>query len=398
MAVVAVDVFEADVFEDAIYADFTSDYVDRLDILQKIVFIKLDVLSFHPVDDIYPEVRSIRRVDESVRVMDNPVSAQGNDPAGSNFTPKWVVLNGGWRIGIEFPSDWVLSVLGEMISDDGFAGAQLVKPEYLPDGVSALVNYTPPSSEVISVATPVNVVTGDLSEVTDLVKYLPQAVHINADVPVNGDGSARQPFDNIGDALNFAEQTGLTAIYVYSDVGADRNFKNFVVIGVGNPKIDCNGHNLDKSEFEGVRLHGAYTGTIVARDCGLENNLSGLQGKFYRCGLGGDLFCADGSDVEMVDPYSSIEGSGRPSVSVTSLSGTTLGVRGMRGGFLLEGCDHAASLVSIDMLVGALTLAASCTNGTIVARGSCDYADDSAGSVVVDRGLIPEQVWKGIQI
>jgi len=153
MAVVAVDVFEADVFEDAIYADFTSDYVDRLDILNKIVFIKDDVTAFHPVDDMYTEVRSIRRIDESARVKDNPVSAQGNEPAGANFTPRRAVLNDGWRIGLEFQSNWDLSISGEIISDDGFAGAQLVKLDYLPAGVSALVNYTPPSSEVITVAT-----------------------------------------------------------------------------------------------------------------------------------------------------------------------------------------------------------------------------------------------------
>ena len=149
MSVVALDVFEDDVFEDAIYADFTSDYVDRLDITNKIVFIKDDVITFHPVDDVYSEVRSIRRIDESIRVMDNPVSAQGNEPAGDNFTPRRAVFNHGWRIGIEFPVNWTLSITGEMISDDGFAGSQLVKLEYMPNGISALVNYTPPSSEVI---------------------------------------------------------------------------------------------------------------------------------------------------------------------------------------------------------------------------------------------------------
>jgi len=152
MAVVAVDVFEDDVFEDGIYADFTSDFVDRLDILDKIVFLKTDATVFHPVDDMYREVRSIRRVDESVRRMDNPVSSQGNEPAGANFTPRRAVFNDGWRLGIENPTNGFLSIIGEMISDDGEAGAQLVKLDYLPVGVSMLVNYTPPSSEVIEVA------------------------------------------------------------------------------------------------------------------------------------------------------------------------------------------------------------------------------------------------------
>jgi len=173
MAVVGFDVFEAGVFEDGIYADFTSDFVSRLDITNKIVFIKDTVLTFHPVADMYSEVRSIRRVDESVRRMDNPVSAQGNEPAGSNFTPRRAVMNNGWRIGIEYPSNSTLAITGEMISDDGFAGAQLVKLDFMPVGISALVNYTPPSSEVITTTTVTTVVTGDLAAVEAKVDAIP---------------------------------------------------------------------------------------------------------------------------------------------------------------------------------------------------------------------------------
>lgn len=152
MAVTELQVFEDGAFEDGVFADFTSTYVDRLDITNKIVFIKTDVLSFHPVDDMYTEVRSIRRIDESVRKMDMPVSSQGNEPAGANFTPRRAVMNNGWRIGIENTVNGTLSITGEVISDDGLAGAQVVKLDYLPSGVSMLVNYTPPSSEVIVVS------------------------------------------------------------------------------------------------------------------------------------------------------------------------------------------------------------------------------------------------------
>ncbi len=176
MAVIALEVFEDGVFEDGVYADFTSDYVSRLDIINKIIFIKASVVTFHPVSDVYSEVRSIRRVDESVRKMDNPVSSQGNEPAGSNFTPRRAVLNSGWRLGIEFTTNWTLSISGEMISDDGFAGAQLVKLDYMPEGVSALINYTPPSSEVVTVETTTAVVTGDLASVEAKIDAIPDDV------------------------------------------------------------------------------------------------------------------------------------------------------------------------------------------------------------------------------
>lgn len=152
MAVVAVEIFEVDLFSDGTFADYTSTFVSRLDITNKLIFIKKDVVSFHPTVDLYPEVRTIRRVDESVRKKLNPVSTQGNEPAGTKFTPRRAVLNDGWRIAIEFATNWALSVTGEMISDDGFAGAQLVKLNYLPAGVSTLVNYTPADAEIIEVS------------------------------------------------------------------------------------------------------------------------------------------------------------------------------------------------------------------------------------------------------
>lgn len=151
MTVVAVDVFEADVFEDAIFQDFTSDTVDRLDVLNELVFLKKDVTVFHPVDDLYREVRQLRVIDESVRTKKVPVTAQGNEPAGANFTPRRAVFNDGWRLAIEYDVNTTLEITGEMISDDGLAGSQVVNVDYLGTGVSALVNYSPPSSEVITV-------------------------------------------------------------------------------------------------------------------------------------------------------------------------------------------------------------------------------------------------------
>lgn len=181
MAVIGFDIYEDDVFEhSAVFADFTSDYVDRLDVLNKLVFLKKTVTVIHPVDDMYAEVRSIRRVDESARGMDNPISAQGNEPAGANFTPRRAVFNDGWRIAIEFESNHNVSFTGEMISDDGLAGAQLVNVAYLPAGVSTLINYTPPSSEVIEVATG-GLTTGQEAKLTAIPTAQENAVAIWAD-------------------------------------------------------------------------------------------------------------------------------------------------------------------------------------------------------------------------
>jgi hypothetical protein len=152
MAVVAFDVFEADVLEDGIFADFTSDTVDRMDITNKLIFLKTTVTEANPVDDIYKEVRTLRGVDESLRVMNNPVVTQGNEPkGGGKFTPRRMVLLNGWRIALEYQVNSFLNFTGEMISDDGLAGSQLVILDYLGAGASVLVNYEPPVAEIITV-------------------------------------------------------------------------------------------------------------------------------------------------------------------------------------------------------------------------------------------------------
>ena len=151
MTVVAVDVFEADVFEDGVFADFTSDFIDRMDLTQKFIFIKTDVIEFLPVADIYPEVRGIRRIDESLRGTDMPMTAQGNEQAGAGFTPRRAVLNNGWRIALQNTVNGQLEITGELISDDGGAGSQLINVDNLGFGVSMLVNYAPPDAEIIVV-------------------------------------------------------------------------------------------------------------------------------------------------------------------------------------------------------------------------------------------------------
>ncbi len=313
---------------------------------------------------------------------------------GATRTGLIYFLINGWKLVVDLSKVAIFGVLYSRDYETAYFTPALVAQK--PATVSSLVN---------TVLSDVPVVTGDLgpteaaiASVLTLVKYINQSVHINTDNGVNGDGSVRSPFNNIGDALDFAELVGIESVHFHSDVTIDRNFKNFIGVGVGNPSIDCAGNNLDKSEFEGVTFTGSYVGRIIARNCDLGNNLTGINGKFHYCGLGGDLFCADGGDVDMIDPFSTIEGPGRPTISLSSTVGTTLGVRGMRGGLTIKNVDHADSDVSVEMATGALTLDATCILGDIVPRGSCDFVDSSNGSIVDKSGLDSEQVWKGLQL
>lgn len=51
------------------------------------------VLSFHPVDDLYPEYKALRANNETTRPYNALVSAEGNKPKGrGKFTPRYLLM------------------------------------------------------------------------------------------------------------------------------------------------------------------------------------------------------------------------------------------------------------------------------------------------------------------
>lgn len=115
-------IFEDDVFVEGVYCGYSTDKIGRVSLLEKRIYLKGGVTQYHPVDDIYKELRFIRRVDTSLRVARNPVSAGGAlSKGGGKFTPRYAVFNHGWRV---VPQDvtHALYVQGEQITDDGQSG------------------------------------------------------------------------------------------------------------------------------------------------------------------------------------------------------------------------------------------------------------------------------------
>jgi|GEM_PF-3238281 len=359
---------------------------------QRLAFVNSDVTTIDVKTDLYSDWKEWARLHENLR-FPPAIRAIGGDPTtGGQTAGDIYFLRNNWRLVIDLAHTQITGVL---FSDD--YDTPLLSPS-LEQAYQSVVSSLVTGTQIPVVTGSLDDTNTSINAVLSLVKYINQAVHVNPDAASNGDGSLRSPFDNIADALDFAELVGLDSIHIHADIELDRQLKNYVCVGVGNPSIDINGQNVDKSEFEGLTLKGSYTGRIVARDCTLANNLTGLNGQFMHCGMDGDLFCADGADVDMVDPYSSIAGTDRPTLSMASSTGVRVGIRGMRGGLTLKSVDHADTNVSVEMATGALTLAATCTAGVIVVRGSCAYLDESAGSTVDRDGLIVNQVWYGIEL
>jgi len=88
------------------------------------------------------------------------------------------------------------------------------------------------------------------------ISYTEKHIYINTEASTNGDGKSSSPFNNISDAVDFAESVGWKKLVFLTDATLERKLKNFSIEGIGLPTIDFNGQDVDKSEFEKVKLTG----------------------------------------------------------------------------------------------------------------------------------------------
>lgn len=238
----------------------------------------------------------------------------------------------------------------------------------------------------------------DISNITNtngyaaMLSQIDRAVHIDTEQVSNGNGSQTDPFNNLNDALTYAESVGLKILHVLADITIDRNLKNFIVKGIGTPAIDCNGQDLTKSEFTHCNMKGSYTGTIIVQESILFNGFS-LNGYFENCVLGGNLFCTNGSVVLLMNCASFVQGVSYPSVSMVAAGTCELGVRGYSGGFELRDMNNTLDKCSIEPTAGNIILANSCSgNGELSLKGIGDLTNNSDLTNISDKLVKSEDI------
>lgn len=228
----------------------------------------------------------------------------------------------------------------------------------------------------------------DGGDLRDSHGQVERSVYLDTEAVENGNGYQQSPFNNWTDAVDNAEAQGLKNLVVLADATVDRLIKNFVVTGVGNPVIDFNGQNVDKSEFHSCSLTGAMAGSVIARTCVL-NSVTNMDGHFSNCNLLGVLELAIAASVSLDVCHSGMAGLSRPTVSMNLAStGAKLGVRSYSGGLILTNSNHAANEVSLEVAQGRLKLEASCTAGVISARGVAFFEDESVGATIDTSALL----------
>lgn len=127
--------------------------IDYIDPINRKIYLLPGVTEYSPVDDIYKEVRNLRRTDESLRQYPNFVSAGGNLPknlAGTSRTPRFAIFNNTQVVvsGDTFVTGEQLfaNAAGELVG----SGRDIIDRTLSP--ADAYVDYAPPEAEVIVVS------------------------------------------------------------------------------------------------------------------------------------------------------------------------------------------------------------------------------------------------------
>ena len=92
--------------------------IDYIDGATRRIYLRQGVVDLYPIEDLYHEYRYMRANDESLRVWEPMLKAEGNVPKGAGaFTPRYVVLLLGTKV-VPYDEPDQLNQLGDMITDD----------------------------------------------------------------------------------------------------------------------------------------------------------------------------------------------------------------------------------------------------------------------------------------
>lgn len=278
----------------------------------------------------------------------------------------------GWRI-LPYDSDHELTLLGNIVPNDESLPIFQGRP-----GRSILVFRD--GSQVAQMTSETVGEAVDLSpKVQDLHGQVARAIHVNTDLIDVGTGYHDAPYNNLTDAIDDAEISGITTLRVAEAIIFDRNVRNFRVEGIGLPEVDTAGFDLKGTSFYQVQLKGIHTSEIIVQESVFLDN-STLCGYAEKCVFAGNVALTGHSHI--VGSSSGIPGSGYMvfdtgdwAIQITEWR-RSLGITNMTSG-----------IHTIEMYGGQLHLDATCTGGTIYLRG--DYStppdDQATGTLIIDQ-------------
>ena len=248
--------------------------------------------------------------------------------------------------------------------------------------------------------------TDSLAGASVHLKHLSYKIFIDPDGISPGDGSQHHPYVDQHGAIDYAEDHGIKELVIYSDITITSNLKNFIIIGIGTPKIELTSiPNLKNSQFSHINLTGLYVDSITVQNAFLSGPVS-INGFFETCAIEGELIVPDGGTAYLTKCTPLESTFTKPILNIGGATGTgTAILMGYRGGLLLINCNQSTDIIKINIDGGTVDIDSSCTDGIIMIIGTGKIGtDDSSGSCVVNtdnlinKAAIAEENWNGINL
>jgi hypothetical protein len=229
-------------------------------------------------------------------------------------------------------------------------------------------------------------------------------VWIDIDLGTNGTdfplGTPSDPVDNAvdGKIINDTQLKGVGRYHLRGNLtlpnGEDFSFSDWDSNSPASTTLNLNGVDVDKSNFDEIKITGQCNGRISCLSSDLDN-ITNWDGSASECALVSNI-TVDSSATELqsfIDCYSSIPGTGTPILDINGAV-CDVQIRQYFGGIEIRNFNQGNNM-SIDMSSGHVVLDSTCTSGTIVVRGCCQLTDNSNGATVVTLGrIIPQGLTK----
>lgn len=361
--------------------------IDYIDGATRRIYLRQGVVDLYPIEDLYHEYRYMRANDESLRVWEPMLKAEGNVPKGAGaFTPRYVVLLLGTKV-VPYDEPDQLNQLGDMITDDpdtdpslyDISGLTTAKPIFIKPSEAETIQLNSESIEYSSF-------NGAISIDQDNNTGLAAA---GTTFPA---GTRQRPCLNTADAQLIAADRGIASIDVIGNItlGAGDDFEGFHFVGDSTLKSTItilDAANVLDSEFSHCTVTGILDGTTQI-DNAILTNLDFVDGQISNCMIGpGEVELGVATTANMFNCFSAVPGSSTP---VIDMNGTgVIGLRGYNGGVEFRNYNGNGSH-SIDLVSGQIKLdPATITSGTFVCRGVGKLIDASTNDP------IPTGPWNG---
>lgn len=352
-----------------------SPVIDHLDPVAKYIYLAAGVREYHPIDDIYKEIRNLRKLNPTThRWYDMPVFAFGAVPkGGGKFTPRYATFNNGWRV---VPEDTThdLYISGEQLTDDGQSGKACLDLTVLSPGTNVFVHYEPPAAELIKaedeLAAIVRMAFDGVVTVDDIK---------GSSVPHKLLGTPGMPCKHMPEALDIANEQNINAFSILTDeeIGDGLDFTGKTFIGASKTKVTLTlleSANLDDVEFYDATLTGKLDGETEVKNCRI-GTITYFAGYIESCELiEGIISLGGGAVANFLDCWTGLGGT--PVIDMGG-SGQALVMKNLNGSTKIQNKNGPEEvIINLDDGLFIIDLT-TVTEGRIVVTGTGNVVDEN---------------------